>query len=125
MMTMKNSLVLVLPLLARCTNAFSTLLVKSTGTSFTTGLFGEIDRRSLLGMGAAAAVAHIAQVRSIQIPLPAFAAEPTKVVVAGATGQTGRRVLGRLAGKPGLIEIGGVCNVDAAQKLLAESLTVI
>ena len=124
MMTMKNSLVLVLPLLAVCTSAFSTLVVKSAAPSSSTGLFGEIDRRSLLGTGAAAA-ASLAQVWSIQIPLPAFAAETTKVVVAGATGQTGRRVLERLAGKPGLAVIGGVRNVDAAQKTLAESSTVI
>jgi nucleoside-diphosphate-sugar epimerase len=99
-------------------------VVKSAAPSSSTGLFGEIDRRSLLGTGAAAATS-LAQVWSIQIPLPAFAAETTKVVVAGATGQTGRRVLERLAGKPGLAVIGGVRNVDAAQKTLAESSTVI
>jgi len=47
------------------------------------------------------------------------------VVVAGATGQTGRRVLERLAQKGGLTVIGGVRNVDSAQKALAEaSITV-
>lgn len=123
MMIMNNCLVLLLPLLAVSASAFSTLVVKSAGPSSTTGLFGEIDRRTLLGTGAAATAASLAQVWSI--PLPAFAAEPTKVVVAGATGQTGRRVLERLAGKPGLAVIGGVRSVDSAQKSLAESSTVI
>ena len=122
LMMIMNCLVLLLSLLAVSASAFSTLVVKSAGPSSTTGLFGEIDRRTLVGTGAAAAVS-LAQVWSI--PLPAFAAEPTKVVVAGATGQTGRRVLERLAGKPGLAVIGGVRNVDSAQKSLAESSTVI
>ena len=58
-------------------------------------------------------------------PIPALA-EPTKtVVVAGATGQTGRRILERLAAVPGLQVIGGVRNVDKASKSLAESSTVV
>jgi len=46
-------------------------------------------------------------------------------VVAGATGQTGRRVLERLAAEPGLLVVGGVRNVDKAAKALSESSTVV
>mmetsp|Transcript_31563 Transcript_31563/g.66088 ORF Transcript_31563/g.66088 Transcript_31563/m.66088 type:complete len:334 (+) Transcript_31563:259-1260(+) len=52
------------------------------------------------------------------------AASPT-VVVAGATGQTGRRILERLAGQPNLSVIAGVRNVEKAEKSLGESSTVV
>jgi len=107
---------LLLSLLASSACAFSPLAVKSTGPS--SALFAEIDRRSLLGSAAAAALAFSVQ-------QPAFAAGITKVVVAGATGQTGRRVLERLAGTAGLSVIGGVRNVDRAAVSLAEKSTVI
>ncbi|KAL9182118.1 hypothetical protein ACHAXT_012770 [Thalassiosira profunda] len=55
----------------------------------------------------------------------ANAAEPATVVVAGATGQTGRRVLERLAGLPNTSVIAGVRNVDKAEKSLSESSTVV
>jgi nucleoside-diphosphate-sugar epimerase len=58
-------------------------------------------------------------------PLPAFALETKNVVVAGATGQTGRRILERLAAKPGLSVTGGVRSVDKAAKSLSESSTVV
>ncbi len=48
-----------------------------------------------------------------------------KVVVAGATGQTGRRVLERLAQAGNLQVIGGVRNVDKATASLEESSTVV
>ena len=47
------------------------------------------------------------------------------VVVAGATGQTGRRILERLASQPNISVIGGVRNVDKANKELSESSTVV
>lgn len=120
---MNNAFALLLPLFAMSgAGAFSPLVVKSNGPP--SALFGEIDRRSLLETGAAAAfTASLAQVWTI--PQPAFAAEPSKVVVAGATGQTGRRVLERLAGQSGLTVIGGVRDVLKAQKTLSESSTVI
>merc|ERR1712216_283484 len=60
------------------------------------------------------------------VPSPALAAgTPKKVAVAGATGQTGRRILERLAGTAGLNVVGGVRNVDKASKSLAESSTVV
>ena len=40
-------------------------------------------------------------------PAVLAAAAPKKVVVAGATGQTGRRILERLASSPGLTVVGG------------------
>lgn len=48
-----------------------------------------------------------------------------KVVVAGATGQTGRRVLERLASKGSISVIGGVRNVEKATASLSESSTVV
>eukprot|EP00967_Tisochrysis_lutea_P135641 scaffold240986_cov32-Tisochrysis_lutea.AAC.1 len=47
------------------------------------------------------------------------------VVVAGATGQTGRRVLERLAAAPGYDAVGAVRNVDKAKQALATSSTVV
>jgi uncharacterized protein YbjT (DUF2867 family) len=47
------------------------------------------------------------------------------VVVAGATGQTGRRVLERLASKGSISVIGGVRNVEKAAASLSESSTVV
>lgn len=59
-------------------------------------------------------------------PRSAFAADaPTTVVVAGATGQTGRRVLERLAAKADVAAVGGVRNVDKATKALGESSVVL
>jgi len=46
------------------------------------------------------------------------------VVIAGATGQTGRRVLQLLTQNPTIKAIGGVRNVDKARKDLSESKTV-
>jgi len=53
------------------------------------------------------------------------AVEVKKVVVAGSTGQTGRRVLERLANQGGLEVVGGVRNVDKATKSLSETSTVV
>lgn len=62
-----------------------------------------------------------------QIAFAEEAAAPSvpKVVVAGATGQTGRRVLERLASAGNLEVIGGVRNVDKAAASLEESSTVV
>jgi hypothetical protein len=79
------------------------------------------DRRNLgnLFWTTAAAVSFAA------LPQPVFAEGAKKVFVAGATGQTGRRVLERLAGKGGLAVVAGVRNPDKAAKALAESSTVV
>merc|ERR1712238_86275 len=85
-----------------------------------------IDRRSYF-------VATTAIVGSLLTPASSQADELTKatesksqtVVVAGATGQTGRRILERLAGQPGLTVIGGVRNIEKASKTLSESSTVV
>lgn len=58
-------------------------------------------------------------------PGTASAADSSKVVVAGATGQTGRRVLERLAKAGNLEVVGGVRNVDKARDALGESSTVV
>jgi hypothetical protein len=63
----------------------------------------------------------------IAVPKAANAAEGTtsKVVVAGATGQTGRRILERLAQAGNLEVIGGVRNVEKATASLGETSTVV
>mmetsp|Transcript_7057 Transcript_7057/g.17717 ORF Transcript_7057/g.17717 Transcript_7057/m.17717 type:complete len:345 (+) Transcript_7057:98-1132(+) len=55
----------------------------------------------------------------------AAAPAANKVVVAGATGQTGRRVLERLANAGNLQVVGGVRNVEKATASLGESSTVV
>lgn len=89
-----------------------------------------IDRRSAL---ARAAVVAAGLVTTFTSPFNVLAsgdpgwkpAAGKKVVVAGSTGQTGRRVLERLANIPGLNVIGGVRNVEKATKSLSESSTVV
>jgi nucleoside-diphosphate-sugar epimerase len=76
------------------------------------------DRRSLFQTIALATSAMF-------LPSPALAVDIKKVVVAGATGQTGRRVLERLASKPGLTVVAGVRNIEKAEKALSESSTVV
>lgn len=82
------------------------------------------DRRSLF-QKAAAAVATASILSINTAPTPAFALDVKKVVVAGATGQTGRRVLERLASQPGLNVVAGVRNVEKAEKALSESSTTV
>eukprot|EP00441_Pelagodinium_beii_P042169 CAMPEP_0197641350 /NCGR_PEP_ID=MMETSP1338-20131121/15342_1 /TAXON_ID=43686 ORGANISM="Pelagodinium beii, Strain RCC1491" /NCGR_SAMPLE_ID=MMETSP1338 /ASSEMBLY_ACC=CAM_ASM_000754 /LENGTH=312 /DNA_ID=CAMNT_0043214321 /DNA_START=77 /DNA_END=1012 /DNA_ORIENTATION=+ len=53
-------------------------------------------------------------------PLEAEAVAKT-IVVAGATGQTGRRIIERLAATADLTVIGGVRNIEKAQKELGQS----
>eukprot|EP00550_Attheya_septentrionalis_P004952 CAMPEP_0198296344 /NCGR_PEP_ID=MMETSP1449-20131203/32074_1 /TAXON_ID=420275 /ORGANISM="Attheya septentrionalis, Strain CCMP2084" /LENGTH=313 /DNA_ID=CAMNT_0043996933 /DNA_START=55 /DNA_END=996 /DNA_ORIENTATION=- len=97
--------------------AFSPSIPKNHAT-VNSALFAEMDRRSMIG-SAAAAIVVAASVE------PAFAEGSSKVVVAGATGQSGRRVLERLAALKGLNVVGAVRNVDKAAASLAESSTVI
>jgi uncharacterized protein YbjT (DUF2867 family) len=96
--------------------AFSPSIPKKHAT-VDRALFAEMDRRSMIG-SAAAAIVIAASVE------PAFA-EGNKVVVAGATGQSGRRVLERLAAQKGLNVVGAVRNVDKAAASLTESSVVI
>lgn len=83
-----------------------------------------IDRRAALSRVAVVAAGLAAS--TVTVPSLALAAgAPKTVVVAGATGQTGRRILERLASTPGLSVVGGVRNVAAASKSLSESSTVV
>lgn len=64
---------------------------------------------------------HMLSVPALQLVRPASAAEQAKrVLVAGATGQTGRRIVERLSGLQ-VDVIGGVRNVEKAKAALAES----
>ena len=81
-----------------------------------------MNRRNLLNKVAFSTAAVTA---STFLPLESNAVEVKKVVVAGSTGQTGRRVLERLASKSGLEVTGGVRNVEKATKALSESSTVV
>lgn len=81
------------------------------------------DRRQLFqSVVTAAAVTSFSTIFS---PSPASALDIKNVVVAGATGQTGRRILERLATKPGLSVTGGVRSVETAAKSLSEASTVV
>lgn len=85
-----------------------------------------IDRRKLFGNTVStAAAAFVFFPGTFVKPSVSNALDVKKVVVAGSTGQTGRRVLEKLANKPGLEVIGGVRNVDKATKSLSESSTVV
>ena len=85
-----------------------------------------MDRRQAIGSATSLIFAAGMTFSTVTGPSPANAAEIKKVVVAGATGQTGRRVLERLASSnTGLTVVAGVRNVDKAAKSLSESSTVI
>ena len=82
------------------------------------------SRRSQLRLATVAAAAAASNTLSA----PSFAAQQTQlntVLVAGATGQTGRRVLERLASKERLTVLGGVRDVDKAAKSLSEQSLVL
>jgi uncharacterized protein YbjT (DUF2867 family) len=86
---------------------------------------GILDRRDMLFRSALGAAATAAFSLTATPGAAVAAVAVKKVVVAGATGQTGRRVLERLAAAQGLSVIGGVRNVDKATKTLGESSTVV
>lgn len=115
---------LLLALLCLESNAFSAVgPSRSTQTALKATSDNEMDRRGLFQAAAAATIGI--STFSFAGVMPANAGEPSKVVVAGATGQTGRRILERLAAKPGLSVVGGVRNVDKAAASLQEDSTVI
>jgi len=80
-----------------------------------------MDRRKLFTTAAAASAAFLPMMK----PNIVIAAEVKNVVVAGSTGQTGRRILERLARTKGLNVIAGVRDIDKASKSLAEASTVV
>lgn len=106
------------------TTPFTRTLLASAHNTDTNSADAPLDDRRSLFQKAAAAVAT-ASILTINSPAPALAVDAKKVVVAGATGQTGRRVLERLAAQPGLSVVAGVRNVDKAEKSLSESSTVV
>ena len=77
-----------------------------------------ISRRAL-GAGVASGAAGLAA------PKVAVGAGATTVFVAGATGQTGRRVLERLVARSDVAPSAGVRNVDKAKKTLGEASTAV
>ena len=94
------------------------LALLSTAAALSTqqGTPAKLDRRNALQWGGAALATTLAS--------PAVAAAPATVFVAGATGQTGRRVLERLAAKGGAV-VAGVRDTKKAEKTLAEASTVV
>ena len=95
--------------------------------------FGRVDRRDVLRrvVGTTAGVMAVTSTTTLLPAVAADAERPGVVVVAGATGQTGRRVLERLAAAAASDSnritrvVGGVRNVEKATKALGESSTVI
>lgn len=95
---------------------------------------GRVDRRDVLRrvVGTTAGVMAVTSTTTLLPAVAADAERPGVVVVAGATGQTGRRVLERLAAAAAASDsnritrvVGGVRNVEKATKALGESSTVI
>jgi FlaA1/EpsC-like NDP-sugar epimerase len=87
-----------------------------------------VNRRSVLTQSVGAALTTASLVLTSSFPSPSLAADAEgkqSIAVAGATGQTGRRVLERLASNPSFQVIGGVRNVDKATKSLSEESTVV
>jgi putative NADH-flavin reductase len=89
-----------------------------------------VDRRNLFQtVVTATAASTLAAAAFLTSPTPALAlldsAALKKVVVAGSTGQTGRRILERLASIKGLSVIAGVRDPAKAKAALEESSTVI
>ena len=126
-------------LLAGRTQGFSVAQTSSIGsisTASPTSLYHStqddedvalMNRRSVFQRTTAAVSSGILLSSALLSSPLAAVAEDSKadVVVAGATGQTGRRILERLAAKGGGGVIAGVRNVDKATASLAESSTVI
>jgi uncharacterized protein YbjT (DUF2867 family) len=87
-----------------------------------------LDRRSVFQKAFATTLSAVLGISALSSPSMVSAATdvtPSKVVVAGATGQTGRRILERLVAKPGLSVVAGVRNVDKAREALPKESTVI
>jgi nucleoside-diphosphate-sugar epimerase len=110
-------------------NAFTPAPLNHPSPRASAIMFAEMDRRSMLG-SAAASLAFLAlqQPALAEDEAAAAAAAPIqKIVVAGATGQTGRRVLERLAAAQagGAMIVGGVRNVAKATASLSEASTVV
>jgi len=84
-----------------------------------------VDRRDalrLVGTTVAGLALTTSPVRADDSP---SASSKTVVAVAGATGQTGRRILERLASSGNLEVVGGVRNVEKATASLGESSVVV
>jgi hypothetical protein len=81
-------------------------------------------RNVLVSTLLSASTACMLPLSTLLYPANAASATDGAVFVAGATGQTGRRILERLASTSGVV-IGGVRNVEKANKSLMESNTVI
>ena len=112
-------------LLAGTASAFAPSAVPQSAIASSSALFAAVDRRDALTRAGQFAVAGISLSTLGGLPAPAQAEGTKKVVVAGATGQTGRRVLERLAASGNLEVVGGVRSVDKATQSLSESSTVV
>lgn len=131
---MKFPLAVLLTSLLAVTQGFTAVTPRSDASSLSSSslslsssaLFAaNVDRRSILSTGILAGAAGLVVSLGIEEDSVAWAVEPKTVVVAGATGQTGRRILERLAAIQGVSVVAGVRNVDKAQTALAESSTVL
>jgi hypothetical protein len=135
MFTSSSCVCLIAVALVHSTSAFAPAWLKvsnpSTSAIFLSSNDNAVDRRDAIGQAAQlfAGVALTSALANVPVAFAeeGVAAAPVakKVVVAGATGQTGRRVLERLASTGNLEVIGGVRNVDKAASSLEESSTVI
>ena len=105
--------------LAPSASSFAPTVARSN-TVTSSVLLASMDRRTAMGSAAALVVGGLTV-----SPSPSTATDIKTIVVAGATGQTGRRILERLADGKGLNVVAGVRNVNKASQALSESSTVI
>lgn len=103
----------------------SALLVQKDSMTTPLGMIFAAENGSVSSRRIALETAAVALLGISALPDLSTAADVKSVVVAGATGQTGRRILERLASKPTLQVIGGVRNVEKAAASLADTSTVI
>lgn len=84
-----------------------------------------VDRRDAFAQATKFVAGIALTTGAIAVPNANAEQATSKVVVAGATGQTGRRVLERLAKAGNTEVIGGVRNIEKATASLGESSTVV
>ena len=109
--------------------AFAFVAVTKTASTDRTQL-AAIDRRHVLAQSLEIVVGGLLVSSSAPAAFAedaVTAAAPTEkfIAVAGATGQTGRRILERLLASGSAPVVGGVRNVETATKALSESSTVV
>jgi uncharacterized protein YbjT (DUF2867 family) len=110
--------------LLSCASVAVAFVVPKALLSSPDSLLHAIDRRRVLSQSLEIVIGVLGSTTVAPFAWADEASSPQFVAVAGATGQTGRRILERLLVQ-GVPVVGGVRNVAAATKALSESSTVV